>query len=143
MNVNHNDGLRFKFDHHDFSLLYNATQFQLDSRFQPISTLTGKGKEYSRKASTGMAMIEFNLLHAHETPEESQVHEAVIGKIPGQEFDALKLLNSLRFKKLSKTDIVSGGVSKIAKFILKVKIYNTTLHVDAIYRWIGKKSHTL
>lgn len=131
------DGINFTFDHRDFSLLYNATQFQLDPRFQAVSTLTQQGIEYSRRASTGLALIEFKLLHANKSIGDAQVKDTNVGRIPGREFDPLQLLKSLRFKKLSTKDAMEGDKQAIGKIRLSVKIFNTTLEADAIYRWIG------
>ena len=121
-------GVHFNFDHRDFSLCYNATQFQLNPGFQAISTLTGKGQEFSRKAGTGMALIEIKLLDRNLAP----IRDATVGRIPGQEFDALKLLDSLHFRRLSTQDLTRND-----QYCLSVRIFNTTLEVEPIYRWIG------
>ena len=131
------DGINFTFDHRDFSLLYNATQFQLDPRFQAVSTLTQQGMKYSRRASTGMALIEFKLLHANKPFGDAQVKDTYVGRVPGREFDPLQLLKSLRFKKLSPKDAMEGDEYALGRIRLSVKIFNTTLEADAIYRWIG------
>lgn len=124
-------GVPFKFDHRDFSFCYNATQFQLNPAFQATSTLTEKGKEYSRKAGTGIALIEIKLVDSNRIIEQT-----VVGKVPGQELDACRLLQSLRFKRLQRNDVHLS--SKNGRCRLSVRIFNTTLKADAIYRWIGE-----
>ena len=84
-----------------------------------------------------MALVEIKLLDASKPIEDAHITDAVVGKIPGQEFDALKLLKALRFKKLSLEEMKIGA-SGGGQFRLSVKIFNTTLEVDAIYRWIGE-----
>ena len=127
-------GASCKLDHRDFSLCYNATRFQLDPEFQAVSTLTDKGKDFSREAGTGMALIELKLLDP-KCPF-STITDAVVGQIPGQEFDALKLLESLRLKKISRLEVMNtSSCTTLSR--LSVRIYNTTLKVEAVYRWIG------
>jgi len=121
-------GVHFNFDHRDFSLCYNATQFQLNPGFQSVSTLTDTGKEFSRKAGTGMALIEIKLLDQNLAP----IRDATVGRIPEQEFGVLKLLDSLHFRRLSTQDLTRNG-----QYCLSVRIFNTTLEVEPIYRWIG------
>lgn len=121
-------GAKFNFDHRDFSLCYNATQFQLNPRLQAISTLTSKGKEFSRKAGTGISLIEIKLLDTNLVP----IYDATVGRIPGQEVDSLKVSDSLHFRRLFKdTDVCTG------RYSLSIRIFNTTLEVEPIYRWIG------
>jgi hypothetical protein len=129
-------GVPFTFDHRDFSLCYNATQFQLNPEFQAISTLTDKGKEYSRKAGTGMALVEIKLLDPNQPLENVQIADTLVGNIPGREFDALQFLQSLRFKKLKRNEVTKQS-SSLGRFRLSVHVFNTTLQADAIYRWIG------
>lgn len=129
-------GIPFKLDHRDFSLIYNATQFQLNPQFQAISTITDKGKEYSRKAGTGMALIEIKLIAPNQSSDGVHITDAVVGHFPGQEFDSLKLLQSLQFKRIERKDFRDSPA--IGGFRLRVQVFNTTLHSDAIYRWIGE-----
>lgn len=95
--------------------------------------MTAKGKEFSRKAGTGMALIEIKLLDN----DLNIVKDTRVGKIPGHEIDALKLVDSLQMRRLY------GGKSEKTRqdrHCMSVKIYNTTLDFEPIYRWIGEYS---
>jgi hypothetical protein len=133
-NYNVRDGASFTFDHNDFSLCYNATQFQLNPEFQAVSTLTDKGKEFSRKAGTGIALIDIKLLDPKDSSQK--ISDISVGKIPKERIDHLQILDNLSFRRLSKAEVTSSNHQGQTRF--SVRIYNTTLDVEAIYRWIGK-----
>jgi hypothetical protein len=126
-------GAPFKFDHRDFSLCYNATQFQLNPEFQAVSTLTEKGKEFSRKAGTGIALIEIKLLDPNDSSHE--IYDISVGKVPEEGLNAFHLLDDHSFRRISEMQARSSNEQN--RFRLSVRIYNTTLDVQAIYRWIG------
>lgn len=126
------NGSSFTFDHNDFSLCYNATQFQLNPEFQAISTLTDKGKDFSRKAGTGIALIEIKLLDPNNS--SGQISDVSVGKIPKEKINHLQLTDNLSFRRLSRTEVTSSNHQGRCRF--SVQIYNTTLDVEAIYRWI-------
>jgi len=126
------NGADFTFDHNDFSLCYNATQFQLNPEFQAVSTLTEKGKDFSRKAGTGIALIEIKLLDPKDFSR--QISEISVGKIPKEKINHLQLLDNLSFRRLTKEEVVRSQDQ--GQLRISVRIYNTTLDVEAVYRWI-------
>jgi hypothetical protein len=129
---------QYVFDRHDFSLYYNATRFQLDPQYQAVSTLTKKGEEYSRKASTGIALVEFRLLDRTKPLNESEVQEKCVKTSSSMKFSMPTNMSDLKMKRLLLDEIHLSGDNFSEAFCVGVKIHNTTLDVEAIYDWIGE-----
>jgi hypothetical protein len=130
-------GRRYVFDRRDFSLYYNATRFQLDPQYQAVSTLTKKGEEYSRKASTGIALVEFRLLDRSKPMNESEVHEKFVKTSSSMKFSVPTNMNDFKMIRLLPNEVNLCGDQINEAFCVGVKIHNTTLDVEAIYDWIG------
>jgi len=123
---NTNDsGFPFTFNHREFNLCYNATQFQLDPKFQPVSTITEVGKHYSRIAGTGVALIEIKLLDS----KMNLVSQTRIGNSPSEEPLHIQM-ESLRFHKVEADEESNAG------YHLSVRIINTTLKTEPLYHWL-------
>ena len=85
------------------------------------------GRQYSRDAGTGIALIEIKLLDSNNVPLEcSNVGRTQDeGLFPTQK-------GPLRFRKLQKDEKTPS------QFRLSVRIINTTLKTDPLHNWIGK-----
>jgi hypothetical protein len=85
------------------------------------------GKQFSRKAGTGIALIEIKLLDSNNTPSEC----LNVGVTSDQDLP-LAEMDSLRFRKLQKNETTASQIH------LSVRVVNTTLKTDILHKWIGK-----
>ena len=86
------------------------------------------GKQFSRKAGTGVALIEIRLLDPNKQP----LTNFRIG-IPSHD-EVPTNIQQLTFKRLQE-----GDMDQIpSNFFLSVRIINTTLNAPALHGWIGK-----
>ena len=117
------------FDSREFALFYNNAPSPLDPEFQPVCTLTEKGAEYSRKAGTGIALIQVTLIDK----DGRVVKELTVGQAPNESesmpaFDA----GSLRLKKVE----VGSADGKLSDFFIRVSITDTVLDREALHSWV-------
>ena len=126
------NGISITFNPREFSLCFNASQFQLDPCLQPVSTLTKTGKYFGAKAGTVVALIEIKLLHS----TYEQVDKVCIGVIPQKEVEPLQIPKKiLRFREIN---VNKTSAQYNSKFRLSVRIINTTLNTEVVQRWVGK-----
>ena len=121
-------------DHGDFKLRFNElTEFQfyfnshpsqLDPNFQPLTTLTYKGREFSRKAGSGIAIIEVNLMYGNDAE-----CEIIVGK-QGEAINSNTLHVNERDISLSRYNPPSDEHC----WKIKVEITNTTVDIDIIHQ---------
>jgi len=126
------NGVLFTLNHREFSLCFNASQFQLDPNLQPVSTLTNAGVSFAQQAGTGVALVEIKLLHFNN----EQVDKVCIGLTPQKEVEPLQIpIEFLRFRKIGDEGAFAQHES-VSKFRLSVRIINTTVNTDVVHKWI-------
>ena len=100
----------------------------MDPEFQPVCTLTAKGAEYSRRAGTGIALIDVTLM----TRGGQVVQELNVGQNPS-EVEGVSLhtldVSSLRFKK-------ANNDGEMPDYRILVSIADTALDREALHSWI-------
>ena len=112
--------LRFK-ELPEFQFYFNSHPSQLDPNFQPLTTLTDKGREFSRKAGSGIAIIEVNLMY-----NDDAECEIVVGK-QGEAVSSNKLESDISLSRYN-----PSADKKCWK--IKVDITNTTVDIDIIHQ---------
>lgn len=111
----------------DFQFYFNSSPSQLDPNYQPVTTLTDKGREYSRQAGSGIAIIEVNLLRG-DSPECS----ITVGK-RGNVINK-KLRVTLSDISLSCAD---NPNEHNEQYKISVEITNTTVDTEVIHKVRG------
>ena len=105
----------------ELTFYFNSSPSQLDPNFTPVTTLTEKGRQYSRQAGSGIALIEVNLLYGDST-----------------ECDILVGARS-NMEAYSKSDVSLALVTpnepgNKEQFKVRVEITNTTVDIDIIHK---------
>lgn len=121
-------GIPFEFNRQDFRFYYNASPFLPGKKLQPISTLTEVGKQYSRKAGTGVALIEIQLLDSNSRPMKG----FRIGIPCRTDKDLPMDIKHLKFSRIDQTRSYQAK----SNFQVSVRIENTTLDTSALHGWI-------
>jgi len=125
-------GMAVPFDPREFALFYNNAPSPLDPEFQPVCTLTAKGAEYSRKAGTGIAIIEVTLIDC----EGRTVEKLEVGQLPST-MKSTSVWNTASLR-LQKTGNLSkyGKEDKIPAYRIRVSIADTVLDREALHNWV-------
>ncbi|KAL3795130.1 hypothetical protein HJC23_007358 [Cyclotella cryptica] len=110
----------------EFIFYFNSSPSQLDPSYQPLTTLTEKGKQFSRQAGSGIAIIEISLLH---------------GGRPGNVFNIVGKHENSTCKKMniSKSDISLTRLQEdevSSSFTISVDIINTTVDIEILHQWV-------
>ncbi|KAL7542994.1 hypothetical protein ACHAXR_012278 [Thalassiosira sp. AJA248-18] len=110
----------------EFHFYFNSSPSQLDPTYQPVTTLTERGRQYSRQAGSGIAIIEVNLQHGNNS--ECQIH---VGRNEN-------IINNKKLR-LSKSDIglqTDSPSEHNEHFKIRVDIINTTVDINVIHKWV-------
>lgn len=120
------------FDPLEFVLFYNNAPSPLDPEYQPVCTLTSKGAEYSRKAGTGIAIIDVTLTyHDGKTVESLNVGEPPTetwGLPPGD-------CTSLRLRRVGNELEIDPNRS-VPPYRIRVSIADTALDRETLHSWV-------
>lgn len=126
------DGMMVPFDSREFAVFYNNTPSPLDPELQPVSTLTDKGAEYSRKTGMGIALIEVTLIDH----DGQVVQELVVGRSPKKTMCMPDInIDSLRLRKEEKgykNEQRNGN----SDYRIRISIVDTALDRDALHSWV-------
>eukprot|EP00957_Ditylum_brightwellii_P033304 2523588-Ditylum_brightwellii.AAC.1 len=129
------NGVKIRVEPQDFTLFYNNCPSQLDPKYQALSTLTEKGKFFSRNTGSGIALIEFFLLNK----DGSILETLSVGVSPGIEDARLNISSSfLKVRRIpdSFSTHDATAVHKSA-YRIRVKVTNTTLtDLSILHDWI-------
>ena len=125
------DGMVVPFDSREFAVFYNNTPSPLDPDLQPVSTLTDKGAEYSRKTGMGIALIEVTLIDH----EGRVVQELVVGRSPRKTFMQDIHIDCLRLRKLGK-GLKNEQKNENPDYRIRVSIVDTALDREALHNWV-------
>ncbi|KAL9182622.1 hypothetical protein ACHAXT_013274 [Thalassiosira profunda] len=106
----------------EFQFYFNSSPSQLDPDYQPLATLTEKGRAYSRQAGSGIAIIEVNLQQGNSSECHFRVGDrAVISK---------KL-------HVSPSDVsLRAEGNHDEQFKIRVDAINTSVDIDVIHKWV-------
>jgi len=112
----------------EFLFYFNSSPSQLDPNYQPLTTLTEKGRLFSRQAGSGIAIIHINLLRSNGE-EVGQIHTGETGP-------AITNLHASKsdISLIDVTDEKTLGSGE--SFRISVKIINTTVDVDVLHKWV-------
>ena len=109
----------------EFQFYFNSSPSQLDPNYQPVTTLTTKGREYSRQAGSGIAIIEVHLLHGDNS--ECEILVGKKGNIANNKMHVSQSDISLSSDKSPKHNDESP-------FRIRIEIINTTVDADVIHK---------
>jgi hypothetical protein len=117
-----------------FAFYYNNAPSKLDPKTQALSTLTSRGREFSRSAGTGIAIVEPSLVDQ----EGREVTELSVALPPGQKDSSIEFpIESLR---MSRVDFPKGESNETSSsrhtLRLKIKITGTALKCAVLHEWI-------
>lgn len=104
----------------EFQFYFNSSPSQLDPNYQPVKTLTEKGRQYSRQAGSGIAIIDVSLQHG-----ENSECEILVGKRA-----------SLRVSQLDISLCANNPTEHTDQFKIRVEIINTTVDINVIHKWV-------
>lgn len=131
------DGAEIVFDPNEFVFFYNNTPSPLDPNFQALSTLTARGKRYSERTGTGVAIIELSLVRKGDDAESSSKFR--IGSPPGSSACRLSTpLDLLRAKEVVLSDPAEdvGRKQPATKFLVSIRLTDTDLNREALKDWL-------
>lgn len=118
------------FDEREFAFFFNSSPSGLDEQFQPYSTLTFKGAQYSRQVGTGIALVEINLLNGDGSPVKS----LEVGASPSETESVVDFpMSSLRFRRV---DLDGENEHETSPFRIRVKLISTSLNRQSLHNWI-------
>lgn len=144
------------FDPREFALFYNNAPSPLDPEFQvgpgklmllfaqvyssfltsrslqPVCTLTAKGAEYSRKAGTGIAIIDVTLVDR----DGAVVQKLDVGQAPS-EMENIPVADSASLR-LQRAENCSNAEQndKIPEYRIRVSIADTALDRETLHSWV-------
>ncbi len=107
-----------------FQFYFNSSPSRLDPNYQTGDTLTEKGRQYSRKAGSGIAIIEVSLQHG----QNSQC-EILVGK--RGKFSNQKLRVSAAEISLSSCE---NDAEPSDQFQITIEVINTTVDMEVIHK---------
>ncbi|KAL7554217.1 hypothetical protein ACHAWF_017632 [Thalassiosira exigua] len=125
----------------DFEFYFNSSPSQLNPHYQPNATLTEKGREYSRQAGSGIAIIDVNVKCCDNSDCEIKVDQKERGIVLGRErlrvrkSELLPLLEGNQRRSMSLEENNDQDSSSGA-FKVVVQITNTTVDADVIHKWV-------
>lgn len=114
------------FDPRDFTLFYNNAPSPLDPDYQPVCTLTEKGKLFSAKTGIGIALLNVTLVDRNDHIAE-RLH---VGQSPTEpESGRVSKDTLLRLQR------VEGDV-EMPQYRIRVSIADTALDREALHGWV-------
>jgi hypothetical protein len=115
-----------------FAFYYNNAPSKLDPKTQALSTLTSKGRGFSRSAGTGIAIIEPSLVDE----DGREVRELSVALPPGQKESSIDFpMESLRMSRVD-SPIGRSSETSSSRHTLRVKITGTALKRAVLHEWI-------
>ena len=130
------EGAEITFDRNEFTFFYNNAPSPLDQNFQALSTLTSKGKRFSERTGTGIAIIQVSLVRKDDL---SEIDAFKIGSPPGRSVSRLATPLEMLVVKEAKVPIPlrkSGSEGDPNNFLVRLRLIDTALDVEALKEWL-------
>jgi hypothetical protein len=119
LNEREDGGMTLRIPRSEFTFIFNSSPSQLDPNYQALSTLTERGRQFSREAGSGIAIIEISLSSNNtitilDTREETNQRMSI-----------------------SKSDVSLQRMQEnetSSSFKITVDITNTTVDIDILHK---------
>jgi hypothetical protein len=125
-------GAEISFDPREFTFFYNNAASLLDPKLQALSTLTRRGKEYSERTGSGIAIVELSLMTGDgKSPDILRIG---IPPLSSESHQLSNAAESFRAKEVS--DPITFSREGEPGSLVHVRLTDTALNREALKEWL-------